>query len=373
MAQMINGAATTAGTQEYAKRFEGRLAEGHFRTLDGGLRASSLGIGTYLGTDDLETDARYVEAIGRALAGGINVIDTAVNYRHQRSERTVGTALAHAVARGAVRRENVLVATKGGFIPFDGAVPRDPVAYFRDTYVRPGIIQPGEVAGGAHCLAPRFLADQIERSRANLGLETIDVYYLHNPETQLEEIGREEFMRRMRDAFAAVEAAVTDGKVRFYGTATWNGYRQDASSPAYLSMAELVAAARDVGGDDHHFKVIQLPYNLAMPEAFTRANQLIGNETVTALEAARRLGLYVMVSASVYQGQLTRNLPPVVGQLLPGLDTDAQRAIQFVRSTPGIGTALVGMTAVAHVDENVAIAAVPPLPWERFKNLFAPA
>lgn len=371
MAAMITGTATASGTEQYAKRFEGTVAEGHFRPLHGAVLAASVGIGTYLGADDTATDARYVDAVGRALGAGINVIDTAVNYRHQRSERAVGAALAR--ASGAVDRDAVIVATKGGFIPFDGVVPRDPVAYFRDTYVRTGIVQPGDVAGGAHCMAPRFLADQIERSRANLGLETVDIYYVHNPETQLEEVERDEFMRRIRDAFAALEGAVAERKIGCYGTATWNGFRQDPSARGYLPMAELVAAARDVGGADHHFKVVQLPYNLAMPEAFTRANQLVANEMLPAVEAARRLGLYVMVSASVYQGQLTRNLPPVVGQLLPGLATDAQRAIQFVRSTPGIGTALVGMMSAAHVAENAAIAAVPPLEWDRFKNLFAPA
>ena len=116
--------------------------------------------------------------------------------------------------------------------------------------------------------------------------------------------------------------------------------------------------------------MIQLPYNLAMPEAFTRANQKLEGVFVSTLAAAQRLGMYVMASASVYQGQLTRGLPAVVTDYLPGLTSDAQRAIQFVRSTPGIGTALVGMKTLAHVDENLAAAAVAPMPWEQFKRLF---
>jgi aryl-alcohol dehydrogenase-like predicted oxidoreductase len=110
-----------------------------------------------------------------------------------------------------------------------------------------------------------------------------------------------------------------------------------------------------------------------MPEAFTRANKRGGGDMVSTLEAARRLDVYVMASASVYQGQLTRNLPPVVAEYLPGLETDAQRALQFVRSTPGIGTALVGMKAPAHVAENVGVVAAPPLPWDQFKRLFSEA
>ena len=372
MATLISGGATAEGTKRYAERVAGRAAPGHFRDLDG-VTVSTVGLGTYLGREDAETDVAYQDAIVRALELGINVIDTAVNYRHQRSERAVRTALATAFARGLARRDEVVVATKGGYIPFDGGVPRDPRAWFTATYLEAGIIEPGDVVGGSHCMTPRYLADQIGRSRANLGLETLDVYYLHNPEAQLEEVDRPEFLARVRAAFEALEQAVRDGKIRRYGTATWNGYRADPGGPGYLSLEELVAAARDVGGPDHHFKVIQLPYNLAMPEAFVRANQAVRGALVPLTEAAKRLGVFVVASASVYQGQLARNLPPMVATVLPGLATDAQRALQYVRSTPGIGTALVGMKSAAHVEENAGVAAVPPQSWAEFQRFFTAA
>jgi aryl-alcohol dehydrogenase-like predicted oxidoreductase len=373
VASPIPGRATAEGTARYVTRFANRLPADHFRSFHGGLRVSSLGIGTYLGREDDATDQAYEKAITRALERGLNVIDSAVNYRHQRSERAIGRALAAGLGRGAFARDEVLIATKGGFIPFDGDVPADPRAYFSETYVRTGIVKPGDVAGGAHCMTPRYLDDQIERSRANLGVETIDVYYLHNPESELAEVPREEFTARMREAFTALERAAGAGRIGVYGTATWSGYRQDPSDADYLSLAEMTTLARQVAGDGHHFRVIQLPYNLAMPEAFTRGNQRLGEAVVSALDAAGKLGLYVMASASIYQGKLARNLPPVIADFLPGLATDAQRALQFVRSTPGIGTALVGMKSVAHVDENAAVAAQPPVPWEQFQRLFTAA
>ncbi|HEU5322895.1 MAG TPA: aldo/keto reductase [Methylomirabilota bacterium] len=373
MAAHVEGHATPAGTARYAARVAG-VAPEHFRTLPPeGLHVSTVGIGTYLGREDDATDALYRRAVSAALARGVNVVDTAINYRHQRSERAIGAALAEAVARGELARDEVVVATKGGFIPFDGQLPADPGAYFTATYLRPGIVKPGDVAAGSHCMAPRYLSDQIDRSRRNLGLATIDLYYVHNPESQLGEVARPVFEARLREAFAALEAAVAEGRIRAYGTATWHGYRRDPSDPDYLSLPDVVALARAVGGEGHHFRVIQLPYNLAMPEAFTRANQRADGGLVPVLEAARRLGVYTMASASVYQGQLTRGLPPVVAEYLPGLGTDAQRALQFVRSTPGIGTALVGMKSGAHVDENAGVAAVPPLPWAQFQRLFSEA
>ena len=367
----LPGGATGDGTRRYAEKLAGRLASGHFREL-AGLSVSTLALGTYLGPEDGATDVLYQDAVVRALELGVNVLDTAVNYRHQRSERAIRTALADAIARGVIRRDEVVVATKGGFIPFDGTVPRDPRAYFAATYVETGIIKPGDVAKGAHCMTPRYLRDQIDRSRANLGLETLDVYFVHNPETQLGEVDRAEFLTRLRAAFGALEEAVAAGSIARYGTATWNGYRVDPGDPGHLSLAEVVAAAQDVGGADHHFQVIQLPYNLGMTEAFTRANQRLKDRVVPVLEAAREFGIAVMASASLHQGQLTR-LPEMMAQYIPGLTTDAQRALQFVRSTPGITTALTGMKTSAHVDENAAIATISPMPWEQFQRLFSAA
>ena len=356
---MLRGSATATGTAAYRTSHVASARQGQFREWRG-LVLSSVGIGTYLGPDDDATDAQYVAAIERALLSGINVIDSAVNYRHQRSERAVGRALARVVASGRVARESVVVATKGGFLPFEGPPPAD-------------LFAPGELVAGCHCLAPRYLEDQIERSRVNLDLETIDIYYLHNPEMQLTEVTRAVFMRRLRAAFELLEGAVRDGRIGVYGTATWSGYRQPASARDFLSLSELVALAAEVGGRQHHFRVVQLPYNLAMTEAFTLPNQPDGREPISVLEAARRLGLYVMTSASIYQGQLVRNLPPVLRQVMPGLETDAQRALQFVRSTPGVGTALVGMRSEAHVGEAAGLVKVAPVRWSTFQKLFAPA
>jgi len=345
------------------------VAAEHFRTW-GDLSLSSVGLGTYLGDDDDATDALYRAAIIRALELGVNVLDSAINYRHQRSERTIGEALRALIGRGVLKREEVLVATKGGFIPFDGTLPVNRSAYLLETYIHPGILEPEEIVAGCHAMTPRYLMDQIERSRKNLGLETIDVYYLHNPETQLGEVSRTEFLRRIRSAFETLERACAAGAMRWYGTATWNGYRQPPEARDSLALEELVTVARDVAGEEHHFCFVQLPFNLAMPEAFTLRNQPLGRERVSLLEAASHFGIYVMAAASVYQGQLARRLPPMVGECLAGLETHAQRALQFVRSTPGVGTALVGMKLIAHVEENLRVARVPPARQEDYLRLY---
>jgi aryl-alcohol dehydrogenase-like predicted oxidoreductase len=361
------GYATTAGTERFARRFA--MLSGHFGKFQR-LHVSSIGIGTYLGEPTAECDAQYREAMEEALALGVNVIDTAVNYRHQRSERAVAQALKAAMASGAIQRDEVLVATKGGFLSFDGNEPDDPSAYFERTLIDSGIVRPEDVVAGCHVMSPKYLENQIEVSRRNLGLETIDVYYLHNPEMQAEHVAREEFDRRIRAAFATLEKAAGDGRIRLYGTATWNGYRAGFDSREALSLADLLRLAEEVGGQDHHFRAIQLPFNLAMPEALSARTQRLKGKTVPVLHVARAQGMLVFASASLLQRKLAEGLPAETHAWFPGLEKDSQRAIQFVRSTPGISCALVGMSRREHVMENLRTAQTPPLNLDQFRAIF---
>jgi aryl-alcohol dehydrogenase-like predicted oxidoreductase len=117
-----------------------------------------------------------------------------------------------------------------------------------------------------HCIAPAYLADQLERSRRNLGLEAVDVFYIHNPETQLAEPGEEGFYGRLQEAFAFLEKAASDRKIQWYGVATWNGFRMPAGERGAMNLREVLKAARGAGGEQHHFRFIQMPFNLAMPD-----------------------------------------------------------------------------------------------------------
>jgi aryl-alcohol dehydrogenase-like predicted oxidoreductase len=359
--------ANSDGTKKYAARFAGRAEAGHFREQQG-LLLSSLGIGTYLGEPDAGTDQAYTDAIVEAAESGVNVIDSAINYRFQRSERSVGAALAELARRGYAREE-LVVCTKGGFLTPDGDMPADAGEYFNREYVATGILREGDVAAGCHSMAPRFIADQLERSRRNLGVETIDVYYLHNPETQLGEVPREMFNKRVRDAFEFLESAVAAAKIHFYGLATWNAFRQSENAQDYLSLEAMESLAQEVAGGSHHFRFVQLPCNLGMTEALTRTNQPLDGARAPIVGAASHLGITLVASAAMLQGQLSSNLPPFVVNAL-GMKSDAERALQFVRSTPGITTALVGMSRVEHVRANLALVGVAPASKEEFSRLF---
>jgi len=365
---LIPGHATPEGTARFRDRFADRLP-GHFREAQG-LWISSIGLGTYLGEPNGACDVLYRDTVTRAVEIGINVLDSAINYRHQRSERAIAQALAALISGGTVQRGEIVLATKGGFLNFDGDEPDDPSAYFQEKLIDTGLVRMEEVVAGCHVISPKYLENQIDVSRRNLGVETLDIYYLHNPETQLSQVSREEFYRRLKAAFAALEKAVAKDKIRVYGTATWNGYRVHPGSRDALSLAEILGAAEEVGGRDHHFRALQLPFNLAMPEALSASTQHLNGKAVPLLQVARAYGLMVFASASLLQSQLSEGLPPEIRSWFPGLQTDAQRAIQFVRSAPGVTCALVGMTRREHVEENLATASVAPLTIEQYRALF---
>jgi aryl-alcohol dehydrogenase-like predicted oxidoreductase len=364
----FDGWATLDGTARYCERFREVAADGHFRKAQD-LWLSSVGIGTYLGDADDGTDARYAESVARAVELGANVIDTAANYRFQRSERSIGAALRELNARGFAREEIVLC-TKGGYLPFDGEPPTDVRQYVEDTFVKPGIASFADIAGGSHCMTPRYLESQLQQSLRNMNLSCVDVYYVHNPESQLAAVSPEEFWKRLHAAFEFLEQSVAEGKIKTYGVATWNGFRVEPDAGEYHSLERMAEIAREVSGRDHHFRFIQLPFNLAMPEALFFQNQKLGDEYVSALEAADKLGITAMASGSLLQGQVARGLPEAVRDPLGSLATDAQTGIQFVRSAPGITTALVGMSQPTHVEENLQLVGILPAEPDELLSVF---
>ena len=346
--------ATTLGTRRFAERAPAR--DDFFAPFPRALITSALGLGTYLGDCTAEDDAAYATVTRAALAAGVNLFDTAINYRCQRSERVLGHTLVEAIAAGTIRRDEVIVCSKGGYVPLDDVPPVTREAYddyLERTFHAPGILARDALVRGGHSIQPAFLAWSLARSRANLGLQSIDIYYVHNPEEQLLAVDRATLRQRLRAAFVLLEERADAGEIAGYGCATWTGFRVPPEHRQHLALADLVALAREVGGTTHHFRAVQLPVSLAMPEASRLATQPLGRRRVPLLEAADALGVGVVASAPLMQGKLTDGLPAEMHDLFPGCSTDAQRALRFATSLPGTSAALAGMRSEAHLRENL--------------------
>jgi aryl-alcohol dehydrogenase-like predicted oxidoreductase len=356
----LPGLATAEGTSAFATSAGSRhsLPEGHFHRRAGSLTLSSFGLGTYIGRADAETDLAVEQAVGLCLKSGrVNVFDTAINDRHQRAERSVGRALAKAVRDGSAPREAVFVATKNGYLAPDAEADVGPDAWLERELLRSGVLKPSEIVDGTHSMAPAFLADQFERSRTNLGLEAIDLLYLHNAaDAQLPVVGHDEFFVRLEAAFRLYERYRAEGTLGAYGLATWDCLRTPRGGAGYLSLDEVVRLARRVGGPDHGFRFVQFPFNLAMSEAARLRNQSVDGERGTLFDAARKLGVGTFTSVPLLQGQMAREGPSA------GRWTAAQSAIQFARSAPGTCGPLVGQKSPTHLSENLEVAGESP--WD---------
>lgn len=359
--------ATIEGTEKFKSKF-GDIATGSFRVVEG-KTLSSIGIGTYLGNADAETDDRYHDAVLQFVESGGNVIDTASNYRFQRSERSIGRALKTLAEKG-FSRDELFISTKGGYLPFDTVIPPSVEQYFDVTFAKPGIATPEDLASGSHCMTPRFLKNQLDQSLRNLGVDSVDLYYIHNPETELQERDRYTFEAKLAKAFEMLEGERAAGRIGAYGVATWNGFRVAPDQQAYHSLERMIGIAKQVGGDGHGFKYIQLPHNLALPEAFLLRNQAVKGSVKSVIGAAIDYGVTVMCSASILQGQLTHSVPMHIREVLGNPLTDAMTSIEFVRSTPGVMTALIGMSRGNHVAENMQLMRKSPVPNDCFMELF---
>lgn len=368
----IDGLATKEGTTRFIERFPAPLETSSYRRFRK-LRVSSVGIGTYLGEVSQQDDDGYRESIRGAINYGCNLIDTAIVYRHMRSERVVGEVLKELIDSRKIQRDEVLICSKGGYLPFDGdSAYSSPGDYWRRSFLDSKLLTEEEVERVGHSLSPDFILNQLEKSRENLGLSGIDVYYLHNPEVQLSIVSRQEFNAKLKDAFAVLEEAARAGKIGCYGLATWNGFRLDDTAKNYLSLSEIVDIARSVGGDQHNFGALQLPLNLSKTEAVKLNKQTMPGKptkiSVSSAAAEYRLGIFA--SAALDQGNLTRYIPPVIKQHFKKLESDTQVAVQFSRSCPAVVAALVGLKTKQHVDEVFGLFKCPPEAPENFVRLF---
>ncbi|HEY0451345.1 aldo/keto reductase [Actinophytocola sp.] len=218
----------------------------HKRML-GGLEVSALGLGC-MGMSEVYGPADDTESIGvihRAIEIGVSFLDTADVYGQGHNEELVGRAIAD-------RRDQVVLATKFGIrrVVFGGVV---------------------EVDG-----SPEYVRAAIDRSLARLGVDTIDLYYLHRRDPAVP----------IEDTVGAMAELVAAGKVR------------------HLGLSEVSADTLRKAHAVHPITALQSEFSL-----FNR--DLAGS----VLPVAQELGIGVVPYSPVGRGLLTgdldtmRNLP----------------------------------------------------------------
>jgi aryl-alcohol dehydrogenase-like predicted oxidoreductase len=338
---MISGYATLKGSSEYLSKSEMPYRKSPM------FCASPIALGTHLGEMNEEDSALYREGIEYGLLNGLNFIDTAINYRGMRSERDVGHVLKALIERGSIKREEVIVSTKAGIIPGDIEANLVPADYLQKVLLGGGIIKESDlniVDTHRHVLASDYYRFALEKSRKHLHLETIDLYYIHNPEISMMTLGHDLFYKQLENLFSFFEDQVHSGKLNYYGFATWSGLLNSPDKDGYISIEETLNTAKRVAGERHHFRFIQFPLNEQMNQAVKNQNQRVNGKWLTIIEAAQELGIYSTTSA-----------PFNLGKVFHG-GRDPRNQLKTVTGTNGIFSTMVGMKKVAHIKENIEVS-----------------
>lgn len=390
--ELIHGWAQVDETKSYSALFE-ENSSGSYKFDLNGLSLSNIGIGTYLGEDTADEDKDVIAAIYDAVMKGVNVIDTAINYRGMKSELCIGKALKILTTSGpadrpfVASRKALFISTKAGFIPVDsnnkinatGIISNWSSAYLPSENNPSDLFPSSEVVDGKHCIAPACLSSSLSASRKNLGIFTIDLFYIHNAaEKQLGAIDRPTFMKRLEASFVFLEQARAENKIRYYGMATWTCFTSDPSSPTHLSLYDVVALAELVGGKNHGFRYIQIPVTASIPAAFNKRTQ---NGT-TLLVAASSLNVNVVGSRSIGGGDsssltIAENVfkKCVSSTAFLGGKKHSQKhlsaaakSLLISRSVPDVLTSLVGMKKSTHIHENLGVWHLPTIPGDVMRD-----
>jgi aryl-alcohol dehydrogenase-like predicted oxidoreductase len=287
---MIQGYATPEATAALAEKLA-PMAYGPFGKT--GLWISQAGFGCYRISPEV---AHHRQSLRLALLSGINLIDTSTNYTDGDSEVLVGSVLAELIEAGGLRREELVVVSKVGYL--QGRNYAESQARRAANQPFPELVTVSE--GLEHCIHPEFIASQLTGSLSRLGLATLDAYLLHNPEYYLDwthqssmepDAAHREYHHRIRQAFVHLESEVANGRIRWYGVSS-NTFPAGRIDPEFTDLSALWDMAEGIDSD-HHFRIIQFPLNLLETGAVLTANQ---PESRTVLEFAADHNLAVMIN-----------------------------------------------------------------------------
>ena len=285
-----------------------------------GLRVSALGLGcmgmsAYYGHADTRDDAQSLRVIHRAIELGVTLLDTADVYGPHLNEELVGRAIAD-------RRDRVVIATKFGLLHDSGA--------------------PGARQVNGH---PDYVRAACDASLRRLGVETIDVYYLHRVDTRVP----------IDETVGAMADLVHEGKVRFLGLSE--------VGPSTLRRAHAV----------HPLSALQSEWSLWTrdweADAFPVARELgIGIVPYSPLGRGFLTGRFATV-ADLAEGDYRRTSPRFQAAhfganraLADGVAqiarekgcTPAQLALAWVLSRGDDVVPIPGTTQIARLEENMA-------------------
>jgi aryl-alcohol dehydrogenase-like predicted oxidoreductase len=369
---LLKGYATYEGTARLAKRT--KSSDDFFKEADG-LLFSSISLGGF--APEAYKEENYVysfkDSFLESIKQGCNHFDSALSYRYTKTTQELAEALKEAFEKGLLQRDEVIISEKAGFIPLDYPFPKNPYRWMQEELVDKGICAKEDVVSDQYCIAPGFIEYSCDRSREILGVETLDIFYIQNPEFMLGFLDKKEVKKRLEKAFKKCEELVKKGKIKRYGVATWNSFMYEKDNLEYLGLKELLEMATKVGGKEHSFKYILFPYNLAKVQAATMKTQKGKNGDVSIFEAASELGVFMIgvspfLRMNLFKAPFGENFRALCGAVAM---SDIQRALQFARSNGFTVTTVFSSTKKEHVEHNFELKDVPKISNANYAKIFS--
>jgi aryl-alcohol dehydrogenase-like predicted oxidoreductase len=286
------------------------------------LQVSPICLGTWqLGGDWGSFDERKaIDAIRHALDLGVNLFDSAQAYGFGASERLLGRALAPELRS---RRDDVVIATKGGLRPHGDGVVRD--------------------------ASPAWLRAGVEQSLRALGVDHIDIYQLHWPDPAVP----------VADTAGALQELVDEGKIRHVGVSNFTA-RQMAAF-ARTRPVETLQPPYHLFRRDIEPKV--LPYCSEHDIGVLVYGPLAHGLLTGAIDEDTTFDASDWRSASpLFQGDaLRRNVAAVrrLERLASEFDSSVSAlAIAWTLAHPAVDVAIVGARSAGHIEDSVSAASL---------------
>lgn len=313
------------------------------------LDLSRIGIGLYQGGETDEVDHKLLSVLREAVNNGINLFDSAPNYRNLRSEKILGELVADNPL------DKLIISTKGGFIPFDFANPSlNEADFINENYYSKGLIDPALFDEYYfQSFDPNYLEFQLSNSLSALNRSYVDIYYIHNPEYLLQRVGKKTFLKVMDDVFRWLEYKVQSNQIKFVGVSTWDGFFR-VEQKEYLQLTDFIMLA-----DRYHlldrFKYIQFPFNFGKLNSVTEKSQVFKSQNFSLLKLIDEFKLIAISSAPFGQGKLIHYKFPESIKLIYSNMNNAEINLSFVLSSSFFASTLMGTSSLIHLNESISL------------------
>ena len=228
-------------------------------------------------------DGIYRETLQKALQSGIHFIDTSGTYGNGASEIVIGETIREYLNKEPEQKDSLVLCTKMGLV--QGSTLQEMKR--ENQMSQEGCYRISEKL--SYCLSPEFMESQISLSLRRLQRDKVNLVLLKNPEYLIDLMStKKAFKQYLKRAFEHLEVEVTKGRIDHYGISSSAFLNKDISKK-FLNLGEILDLAQSIS-EDHHFSVVQVPFNLFETSALFIQNQ----GRLTFFEAAKKYDLGIL-------------------------------------------------------------------------------